>query len=247
MSNVAVISPDDDETRRNVPMARPDPMTMLATAIERGANVEMIEKLMALQERWEAGNARKAFDAAIAEAKGEIPPIIKDRTVYFTSQKGRTNYRYESFAQIAKVIDPILHKHGLTYRHRAMQEAQRVRVTCIISHRDGYAEETTLEATEDHSGNKNSIQAIGSATNYLMRYTLKLALGISTTDDDDGQAASNGPVSDEQADAIQKLATEVGADINKFLAYMQAESISDIPAAQYDRAIGALESKRRAK
>jgi hypothetical protein len=33
---------------------------------------------------------------------------------------------------------------------------------------------------------KNSLQAIASTTTYLQRYTLKLALGLSVSHDDDG-------------------------------------------------------------
>lgn len=164
------------------------PMAMLSQAVARGASLEMVSKLMDLQERVEQAQGRKAFDIAVAAAKGEIGPIFKDREVDFTSQKGRTNYRHESFGGIASAIGPVLDRHGLSYRFRATQEGGRVSVTCILAHRDGYSEENTLAAGNDTSGNKNDIQAIGSTTTYLQRYTLKLALGLSTTDkDDDGK------------------------------------------------------------
>ena len=54
------------------------PMDMLARAVQSGADLDMIEKLMNLQERWEASNARKAFDEAVAAAKADIPVILKN-------------------------------------------------------------------------------------------------------------------------------------------------------------------------
>src|SRR5574340_1249278 len=111
------------------------PTDMLAAALERGADMTILEKLMALQERWESNNARKAFDAAISEAKAEIPPIVKNAK----SHSGA----YANFAAIASVVDPILSKHGLSYRFRTAQ-AERISVTCILAHRDGHSEETTL-------------------------------------------------------------------------------------------------------
>lgn len=185
MSQAVALREDTAEPFALTPIT---PLAMIQAAIERGAGIEVVERLMALQERVEASQGRKAFDNAVSAAKGEIPPIVKNRTVDFTSQKGRTNYRHESLDEIARVVDPILNKHGLSYRFRANQSNARVTVTCILSHRDGYSEETTLEAGEDHSGNKNSIQAIGSAATYLQRYTLKLALGLASTPDDDGGA-----------------------------------------------------------
>lgn len=64
-----------------------------------------------------------------------------------------------------------------------------VTVTCIISHRDGHFEENTLSAGRDESGNKNSIQAVGSTLTYLQRMTLKASLGLAASDDDDGASA----------------------------------------------------------
>lgn len=45
------------------------PLEMVDRAVQAGATPETLEKLMALQERWEAGEARKAFDEAMAAAK----------------------------------------------------------------------------------------------------------------------------------------------------------------------------------
>ena len=51
-------------------------------------------------------------------------------------------------------------------------------MTCVLSHRDGHFEETTLTAGRDDSGKKNAIQQVGSTITYLQRYTLKAALGL---------------------------------------------------------------------
>ena len=171
------------------------PMEMVQQAVTSGAGLDVVSKLMDLQERWEANQGRKAFDNAVAEAKGEIPPIVKDKRVGFESRRtgDTTSYSHESLGQIASIVDPILNRHGLSYRYKASQEGGRVSVTCVLSHRDGYSEETTLSAGADDSGKKNSIQAIGSTTTYLQRYTLKLALGLATTEKDDDGASSDEP------------------------------------------------------
>ena len=66
-------------------------MSMLDRAVSSGASIEVLEKLMGLQERYEANQARKSFDNAMAAAKVDIPTIAKNREVDFTSQKGRTH------------------------------------------------------------------------------------------------------------------------------------------------------------
>lgn len=52
-----------------------------------------------------------------------------------------------------------------------------------------------MRAPSDLSGNKNAIQAIGSTTTYLMRYTLIAAFGLTTADEDnDGATNSDLPL-----------------------------------------------------
>ena len=169
------------------------PMEVLNNAIQNGVTPDTLEKLMGLQERWEANQAKRAFEEAIALAKEELPTITKNRTVGYDSKKadaGRTEYTHEDFAQIDKVVKPILSKHGLSYRFRtASPPDQAITVTCIISHRLGHSEENSLQGPRDTSGSKNPIQAIGSTVTYLQRYTLKAALGLAVEADDDGKSS----------------------------------------------------------
>lgn len=227
-------------TRQEAPVAALTPMDMLSRAVTSGASMEVVERLMALQERWEANQARKDFDAAIADAKAEISPVVRNAT-------GHNAKKYADFAAIARAVDPVISKFGLSYRFRTAQ-TDRISVTCILSHKSGHSEETTLSGAPDTTGSKNAIQAIGSTLTYLQRYSLVQALGLAAANDDDGaDTGKDGVITDEQATEINRLAIEVKADIAKFLAYLKAESISDIPAGQYQRAIDALNSKRAGK
>lgn len=230
----------------NAPVALPaiTPMGMIERAVERGADVAMIEKLMQLEERHRANLGRRAFDQAIAAAKAKIPAIRKNRKVDFTTTKGRTSYAHEDLAEIARTVDPILSEHGLSYRYRTAQEGQTVTVTCILSHRDGYCEETTLCSGIDQSGNKNHIQAVGSAATYLQRYTLKMALGLAAAEDDDGRASEAVKVINaDQYQALQGLIEKAGADEGKMLAWLKAEAMEELTLKQFDTAVSMLRKK----
>ena len=158
-------------------------------------DLDKFERMLAMKERVDANNARIAFADALSRARAEIPPITKDATVDFLSKKtgDRTFYRHETLAGIAKVIDPILSKYGLSYRFRTEQGQGGVKVFCIIAHAAGHAEETSLSCAPDGSGSKNPFQAVGSAVTYLQRYTLKASLGLSAEVDDDAQSAAPRP------------------------------------------------------
>jgi ERF superfamily len=216
-------------------------------ARDESVNIEKLQQLLVMRDRMEDRRARQAFDNAIALAKGEIGPIAKNRAVDFTSQKGRTNYRYEDFAAVAAAVDPVLARYGLSYRFRSEQQGAKLRVTCRISHADGYGEETSLEAANDESGNKNAIQAVGSAATYLQRYTLKLALGLAASNDDD---AAVGPAADPVVDAddviyVETLIRDTESDLPKFLETIGAASIAEMRMSQFKRAIALLNEKKR--
>lgn len=228
------------------PLSVMTPMAMLEKAVTNNASLEVVEKLMTLQERWEANEGRKAFDNAMADAKAEIPVIMKNRVVDFTSQKGRTHYRHEDLAEIARTVSPILAKHGLSYRYRTTSNLNEpVTVTCIVSHRDGHFEENTLSAGRDDSGNKNSIQAVGSTLTYLQRMTLKAALGLAASDDDDGAVSDGKPetISQDQVGELQALIESKSADKARFLKYYKIERLGDLPASRFKDAMALLVAK----
>lgn len=248
MANAVEIIHTPTQMTTEQPRAVMTPMEMLDRAVSSNASVETLTQLMVLQERWEANQARKAFDEAMAAVKANMPRIIKTRKVDFTTQKGRTNYQYEDLASIMNQIGPVLSAHGLSVRYRTSAEAnQPISVTCIISHRMGHSEENTLMAGRDDSGNKNSIQAIGSTVTYLQRYTLKAALGLAAAADDDGARADDtiGNITEAEREIILTMVDDTGADIEKFCEVLQIESVATMPAAKFRRAVNMLEAKKR--
>lgn len=222
------------------------PMSMIERAVEKGADVGMIEKLMELAERHDRNLGRRAFDQAIASAKAEFPEIRKNKTVDFSTAKGRTHYRHEDMAEISRAVDPVLSRYGLSYRYRTQQDGRSVTVTCILSHKDGYSEETTLSSAADESGNKNHLQAVGSAATYLQRYTLKMALGIAATEDDDGRRADAAKLIDaDQFQVLQDLIEEASADVPKLLKFLGAETLEEMTVTQFSTAVSALRKKTK--
>jgi hypothetical protein len=245
-----------DTYRRALAVAEPQP-TGLALVIERVLRnddipFEKLEKMLEMQERIDAMQARKAFDQAISAAKGEIPEITKNRHVGFEAKNGgaKTDYRHEDFAQIARAVDPILARHGLSYRYRTQQAEARVTVTCILAHRDGHSEETTLTSNVDASGNKNPIQAVGSAITYLQRYTLKAALGLAVSNDDDGATSGNAAgadtITEEQFHTLKELMEQAGAG-GQFLNLYGIDHIGELPAKMFGPAQYALNQKIAAR
>ena len=164
------------------------PMTMLNMAVSQGADLDKLEKLMALQERWEANEARKAFIAALSSFKADPLTVGKDKHVKFQTSKGFTEYDHATLGNVCNVISEALSKHGLSYRWSTEQAEGKIKVTCVLMHVMGHSESVSLQSGADESGGKNSVQAIGSTVSYLQRYTLLAITGTATQDqDDDGK------------------------------------------------------------
>lgn len=162
-------------------VAQITPMQMLSMAVSQGADIDKLDKLMQLQERWEKNEARKAFVVALNEFKANAPKIIKDKKVSF----GNTKYSHALAGSASEEIGAELAKHGMSHRWDVEQVEGRIKVTCILTHSMGHSERVTMEATPDTSGSKNSIQAIGSTVSYLQRYSLFAATGLVPKDADD--------------------------------------------------------------
>lgn len=224
------------------------PADLVRVALETGADVEKLERLLALQERWEATQARRAFFAALTEFQATAPTLLRNAEVDFSTAKGRTAYKFASLSGIAHKIREPLRRCGLSYRFE-MADADKLglRVSCIVTHTGGHSERTELCAPADTTGSKNAIQALGSSVSYMQRYTLLCALGLVTGDvDDDGQASSPPEViSASQVAALRALCADLGNEA-ALLAWAGVESIAGFPASKYDEAMR-VQLKRKAK
>ena len=165
------------------------PGRLLELAVKQDLDVEKLERLMELQERWATQQAKVAYFSALAKFQAAVPSLAKDSAVDFTTSKGHTHYKFASLPVIKDAIQPALNEAGLTYRWEFEdREGGRLTATCIITHVDGHAEKTSMSAPADTSGSKNPVQQVGSTMTYLQRYTLIGALGLTTADkDDDGR------------------------------------------------------------
>lgn len=232
------------------PKQQPPAMRLIELAISSNAEIEKLERLLVLQERWDANESRKAYIRAISEFKSNPLSITKDGKASFgTRGGGNAGYDFATLGNITRVVGPALSRCGLSASWETRQEAAQIAVTCRVTHIEGHSETTSLTAAADTSGAKNSIQAVGSTITYLQRYTLMSLLGLAAgNQDDDGQAAeaATATITDEQAASIEALADEVGADFAKFCSFFKISDIEQLPAAQYARAIKMLEAKRRA-
>lgn len=173
------------------------PGDLLRIAVESGADMDRLEKLMAMYERWEAKQAKRSYDDAFASFKAEAVVVLKGR------ERKDGPLRGTSYAELHHVVDavtPALSRNRLSSSWKLTKdEKDWVEVTCYLRHADGHEESVSMGGPPDNGPARNAIQARSSAITYLQRITLKAICGVAEKDDDDDGAG--GP--DKQRDDAQ--------------------------------------------
>ena len=176
----------------NLPVRQQAPSSDLVLMFERLAtnpdvNVEKLERLIAMQERIVAHNAKAEFDAAFSQMQGEIPIITEKGEI---AVDGKVRSKYARNEDIQEIVRPILQAYGFAIRFRNEFADGKLTIVGILSHRSGHSEEDAFVCVADTSGSKNAIQALGSSRSYGQRYCTISLLNIATRgEDDDGRGS----------------------------------------------------------
>jgi hypothetical protein len=160
----------------------PTPMDLLTIAMNQGADLDRLERLMTMQERWDEREAFKSYNLAFAAFKSESVQIIKNIKVTDGPLKGK------AYADLFAAVDaatPALSKHGLSAAWKITKdEANWLEVTCTLRHVDGHSESVSMGGVPDTGGAKNAVQARASTMSYLERYTFLAITGLAAREQD---------------------------------------------------------------
>ncbi len=120
-----------------------------------------------------------------------------------------------------------------------------------LSHREGHFEIKYKTLQTDHAAKnrdgkptRTGIQDDGSTSAYAARYLTKMHLDIAETDEDtDGNSAER--ITDNQAKDLAIAVQDVGMDKGRFFVFMKVGDFDEILAADFKKALNAVETKRR--
>lgn len=221
--------------------------------IERAArdpavDIDKMERLLQMQERVMARQAKAAYDSALADMQPKLPVIGRRGKIEIRAKDAKgertgpvqQSTAYALWEDINEGIRPVLAEHGFALSFRVgLAEDGRITVTGILSHREGHREETTITLMHDSSGSKNAVQAVGSSTSYGKRYTAGALLNFTSRgEDDDGKAAGAEPtITDEQVAELSKLLIDTKSDLTRFLKAIKLESLTEIRADKFEAAV----------
>lgn len=216
-------------------------------ASDPSADIDKLERLMALHRQMESEQAEKAFNAAMAAAQAEMGRISADAT------NPQTRSKYATYGKLDKVLRPIYTKHGfaLSFGTGEPPAELMVRVVCHVSHVGGHSRDYLADMPADGKGAKGNdvmtrTHAVGSAMSYGMRYLLKMIFNVAIGEEDnDGNGPRAETITEKQVADLESLITEVGANRAQFLRFLRVGSLSEVLAKDYAAAVKALEAKRK--
>ena len=156
-------------------------------AANKDVDVTKLEKLLDMQERIMGKNAEMAFNRDMALMQAELPTITEKGEIKVNDV---VRSKYARFEDINEAVKPVLQKHGFAVNFKTDTTGGTVKVTGILTHREGHRETTDMTLPVDVSGSKNPVQAIGSSVSYGKRYVMEALLNLTSRgQDDDAQTA----------------------------------------------------------
>lgn len=218
------------------------PMQLISQVVENpDFDVDKLDKMMQLQERWEDRQAARQFNDSLSRFQAECPKIIKDK-------KGAHDIKYAPLDTIMATIQPALSAHGLSVRFSTSWAAEGyLTAVCTVSHGSGHSEASEITIPVDDKMSANSSQRMGSANSYAKRYAMSNALNLAFVEHDNDAADLSKKINEDQATVINDLIAEIKlpeARKKAFLKWAKANTIEEIPAAMYDDAKRYLEDLR---
>ncbi len=234
-------------------MTKPDTTVItidqvLMRAVEKGIDPTGLEKLIELQERVLATEAKRAFAAALTELQGKLPRITRKGIVYQKGSTTKVRNKYSKFEDIMGAIQPDLYAAGFGVSFDTDTENDHLLITCTLSHSGGHSVTSSI-VLPLKAEYMNDQQTVGSVTSYGKRYTLKNVLNL-VEEDEDNDANIPEELTTEQKKKINALLQKLPPkDRESFFRFAKVKEVSEIHPSAFGSVSIALEKKieQRAK
>lgn len=265
MSNIAIKDrravPDTTVIAPLTPATGPAETFLLA--LRSGATVEEAERvgemLLRFQEREEARDAERAFNAAFAQAMTEMPAIPKDtKATRINSQTGKNagSFWYSKLETILGKAQPVLGRHGLHlgFSVSSAGDGKSVRVAAIVRHSGGHSIREELASPIVSFGSANTSLQNQEGTVTALKRTLAMSiLGLAVggeeeavpyvAQDGPADAPADAPITAEQFLELNRLVEEAQADVPKLQRFFDVEHLEHLTHRQFLQAVQMLRTK----
>lgn len=208
--NEMAIAKVEKQQRDLTGLANVSPGELITTALDRGASIDVIQKLLDMRDRLRAEEAESAFREALTRFQAECPVVIKKSKVMNKPEKGGgERFRFAPIDDIERATKTYRERNGLshTFKTEIISEPFKgVRVTIFISHVLGHCETSSFEVPIDPDAFMTAPQKWLSAASFSKRVAMCNGYGIITgkEDDDTESVIDDHPEETEEQKAARK-------------------------------------------
>lgn len=199
-------------------------------------NVQVLERMFDLQERYQTKEAEISFNKAMARLQPNLPEIQK-------SSSGVHSTKYAKYEDMDRQLRPHYTKEGFSISYNSQPNGDVVLFSGTLKHEDGHSETAYFELPKDKSGNKQDIQAYASALSYAKRYLLGMLLNVVTRDEDDDGQYLQEPISEGDLKALQELIDEKNSNSEDICKHFKVSSLNKLTSRQFTAAKNMLNRK----
>jgi hypothetical protein len=233
-------------------LGSPNPVLALIerVALDPRADVEKLERMLALQERIMAKESEREFNAAKARVSKRLASlrIVKSKSVLYDIDKNnkakgqQEAFKYAPLEDIDKIVRPLLIENDLDVSYTTRPRENGAVVVGRLAHTNGHFQEAEIPVPLDSTGGKTNAQAMGSTFSYGRRYTLCMLLNIVVVGEDDDGAG--GLITEEQVKHLLSLVPKAKAG-PRWLKYSGAMTLEQ--AGSLEAAIATIPAKKHAQ
>lgn len=216
------------------------PSELIEFALLNKGDLEKLEKLLELQERYEANEARKVFAKDFAIAQANIIPVIK------TKINPQTRSKYADLADVVETTQPVYTKQGfsVTFNEGDSPKEGYARILADVLHSMGHKEQYHLDVPLDGTGikgnaNMTAIHGKASSMQYGRRYLMCMIWNIPTADAD-GNSVAIEFITDKQLHQLRDLLLAKELPEGKLCAYLGVETLEKLPSDKFVKALTAI-------
>lgn len=248
--NLPEVISDED-----IKIIQQSPMELAQGFLKAGGDLESLEKMMDLEDRYQAKQAETHFVKAMVKAQKGMPTIYEGR------KNGQTNSQYAAYKDIVKDAKPVYTDAGLSvsFYEEDLSKDDYVRFCADVYHEDGHCKKYHVDLPIDDKGPKGTpvktkIHGIKSAMSYGRGILLCNIFNIPTSSDidDDGNTAGNASgyevITEEQAIQLREIIESIeGETEESFCKWAKIEKIESGAAQYFEKYLSALKAKAKSK
>lgn len=237
-------------------LTTPQTPNLLAVIANAAANpavdVQKMQALLEMQRSIEADRREQEFNADFVALQSELPIVTK------SSYNPGTKSKYCKIEDLQRVVRPLYTYRGFAFSFAARPhptDPKQVIICATLIHRGGHSRVYELPIHWSKSGAMNDTQADGSTYSYGERYLIIKALGI-VMENEDKDGGNPSPISDDQQIKLETLLTALddayaqkdpkhvkGSAKRRFLAWIGADTLSDVREADYSRSLAQINAR----